>query len=335
MLGALEKVNDESDKDNKLRLVLEPRSSRQDPDEFMRFMLAHTSLEENFPVNLVVLGPRRAARRARTSREIVGEWVQFRIITVTRRSKFRLGAGRAAHPHPRRPHHRPAQHRQGDQGHPRLGRAQARPDEALQADRGAGRGHPRDPAAAARAPRRHQDRERAEGAEGRAQGPEGAARQRRRDEEARRRRRSATTRRNTATSAARTIEEAGARRSSARSSTSRSRSSSRATAGCARAQGHGLDLAGITYKTGDGPYAIFETRSVHSVAVDRLHRPRVQRRRLRSSPAARATACRSPRSSSSRRARGSRTWSTRSPGKRYLVANSGGYGFIVESRKTC
>ena len=41
-------------------------------------------------------------------------------------SKFRLGAGRPAHPHPRRPQHRLAQHREGDQGHPRIGRAQAR-----------------------------------------------------------------------------------------------------------------------------------------------------------------------------------------------------------------
>src|SRR5690606_11908191 len=45
MLNQLEKVNDESDKQNRMRLVLEPRSSRQDPDEFMRFMLTHTSLE--------------------------------------------------------------------------------------------------------------------------------------------------------------------------------------------------------------------------------------------------------------------------------------------------
>jgi topoisomerase-4 subunit A len=90
VLNQLEKVNDESDKDNKLRLVLEPRSSRQDPDEFMRFMLTHTSLEENFPVNLVALGlDGRPARK--NIAELVGEWVEFRIATVTRRSKFRLG----------------------------------------------------------------------------------------------------------------------------------------------------------------------------------------------------------------------------------------------------
>jgi topoisomerase-4 subunit A len=89
ILGGLEKVTDESDKDNKVRLVLEPRSSRQDPDEFIRLMLAHTSLEENFPVNLVVLGlDGRPGRK--NIREMLDEWVAFRIITVTRRTNFRL-----------------------------------------------------------------------------------------------------------------------------------------------------------------------------------------------------------------------------------------------------
>jgi topoisomerase IV subunit A len=89
ILGSLEKVNDESDKENKVRLMLEPRSSRQDPEEFMRLMLAHTSLEENFPVNLVVLGlDGRPGRK--NIRDMLDEWVAFRIITVTRRTNFRL-----------------------------------------------------------------------------------------------------------------------------------------------------------------------------------------------------------------------------------------------------
>lgn len=89
ILGALEKVSDESDKANKVRLVLEPRSSRQDPDEFMSLMLAHTSLEENFSVNLVVLGLDGRPRR-KNIREILDEWVRFRVSTVTRRTKFQL-----------------------------------------------------------------------------------------------------------------------------------------------------------------------------------------------------------------------------------------------------
>jgi topoisomerase-4 subunit A len=89
ILGAIEKANDESDKNNKVRLVLEPRSSRQDPDEFMRLLLAHTSLEENFSVNLVALGlDGRPGRK--NIRQLLEEWVEFRVATVTRRTKFRL-----------------------------------------------------------------------------------------------------------------------------------------------------------------------------------------------------------------------------------------------------
>ena len=89
ILGALEKVSDESGKESKVRLVLEPRSSRQDSDEFMSLMLAHTSLEENFSVNLVVLGIDGRPRR-KNIREILDEWVQFRLSTVARRTKFKL-----------------------------------------------------------------------------------------------------------------------------------------------------------------------------------------------------------------------------------------------------
>ena len=32
-------------------------------------------------------------------------------------------------------------------------------------------------------------------------------------------------------------------------------------------QGHGLDLTGVAYKTGDGPYAVIETRSVNYIAL--------------------------------------------------------------------
>ena len=89
LLGSLGKINDESDKKCKVRLVLEPRSSRQNPDEFMRLMLAHTSLEENFSLNLVVLGiDGRPGRK--NIRDMLTEWVEYRLATVTRRAQFRL-----------------------------------------------------------------------------------------------------------------------------------------------------------------------------------------------------------------------------------------------------
>ena len=47
MLGQLDRVRDESDQQQPVRLVFEPKSSRQDPDEFITLLLAQTSLEGN------------------------------------------------------------------------------------------------------------------------------------------------------------------------------------------------------------------------------------------------------------------------------------------------
>src|SRR5256714_2169398 len=49
-------VRDESDRKSKLRLVIEPRSSRQNPEELMAALLVHTALETRYAVNLTWLG---------------------------------------------------------------------------------------------------------------------------------------------------------------------------------------------------------------------------------------------------------------------------------------
>jgi topoisomerase-4 subunit A len=90
MLSALDTVRDESDKDSPVRLVLEPRSSRQDPGEFMQLLLANTRLETSLPVNLVMLG-RDGRPRSKHLKQILDEWIAFRFETVTRRTKHRLG----------------------------------------------------------------------------------------------------------------------------------------------------------------------------------------------------------------------------------------------------
>jgi topoisomerase-4 subunit A len=84
-------VRDESDKNHKLRLVIEPRSSRDEPEDLMRLLLAHTSLEINVPVNLTLLG---LDRKPKTSGlvAILREWCGFRVGTVRRRSQHRLEA---------------------------------------------------------------------------------------------------------------------------------------------------------------------------------------------------------------------------------------------------
>jgi topoisomerase-4 subunit A len=90
MLSALDAVRDESDKTWPVRLVLEPKSSRQDPAEFMQLLLANTRLEASLPVNLVLLG-RDGRPRSKHLKQIIEEWIAFRFETVTRRTRHRLG----------------------------------------------------------------------------------------------------------------------------------------------------------------------------------------------------------------------------------------------------
>ena len=90
MLSALDAVRDESDKSSPVRLVLEPKSSRQDPAEFMQLLLANTRLETSLPINLVLLG-RDGRPRSKHLKQIIEEWIAFRFETVTRRTRHRLG----------------------------------------------------------------------------------------------------------------------------------------------------------------------------------------------------------------------------------------------------
>jgi topoisomerase-4 subunit A len=90
MLGALDTVRDESDKSSPVRIVLEPRSSRQDPQEFMHLLLANTRLESSLPVNLVLLG-RDGRPRSKNLKQVIDEWIAFRFETVTRRTRHRMG----------------------------------------------------------------------------------------------------------------------------------------------------------------------------------------------------------------------------------------------------
>jgi topoisomerase-4 subunit A len=88
--GALDKMRDESGREAAVRLVFEPKSKNQDKNEFALLLLAHTSLETSSPVNLVMIGgdgrPRQKGLAA-----ILQEWIDFRFITVRRRTEFRLG----------------------------------------------------------------------------------------------------------------------------------------------------------------------------------------------------------------------------------------------------
>jgi topoisomerase IV subunit A len=89
VLGVLDTVRDESGKDADVRLVFEPKSSRQDRDEFIKVLLAHTPLESSVAMNLVAVDS-DGRPRSLSLREMLSQWVEYRIATVRRRTQHRL-----------------------------------------------------------------------------------------------------------------------------------------------------------------------------------------------------------------------------------------------------
>src|SRR6185436_17512614 len=89
MLEQIEAVRDESDRKSKLRLVIEPRSSRQSAEETMKTLLAQTSLETRYALNLTWLGL-DGLPETKDIVTILREWGEFRIGTVRRRTQHRL-----------------------------------------------------------------------------------------------------------------------------------------------------------------------------------------------------------------------------------------------------
>lgn len=89
ILDLVESVRDESDRKSKLRLVIEPRSSRQSVDETINALLVHTSLETKIPINMTWIGLDGLPEQKGIV-DILREWTEFRVATVRRRTQFRL-----------------------------------------------------------------------------------------------------------------------------------------------------------------------------------------------------------------------------------------------------
>ncbi|MBL8444181.1 MAG: DNA topoisomerase IV subunit A [Zoogloeaceae bacterium] len=89
VLGVLDTVRDESSDKAAVRIVLEPKSSRQSRDEFMAVLLAHTSLETNSSLNMTMIG-RDGRPQQKNLVQIIREWIDFRFTTVERRTRHRL-----------------------------------------------------------------------------------------------------------------------------------------------------------------------------------------------------------------------------------------------------
>jgi topoisomerase-4 subunit A len=89
-LPMIESYNDESDHENPTRLVIVPRSNRIDLVELMNHLFATTDLERNYRVNLNIIAL-DGRPRVMSLKEVLGEWLEFRTTTVTRRLQHRLG----------------------------------------------------------------------------------------------------------------------------------------------------------------------------------------------------------------------------------------------------
>ncbi|ASJ95569.1 DNA topoisomerase IV subunit A [Shewanella marisflavi] len=82
-------LRDESDHESPVRIVVVPRSNRVDCDQLMAHLFATTDLEKNFRVNLNVLGL-NGRPQVKGLKQLLTEWLEFRLTTVRRRLEHRL-----------------------------------------------------------------------------------------------------------------------------------------------------------------------------------------------------------------------------------------------------
>lgn len=86
--GLLEKVRDDSDNKQPIRIIFEPKTSKIDKETFVKTIIALTSLEVNASINLVAV--KNDGRPMQLNlKEMLQEWIDFRYECVRKRSEFR------------------------------------------------------------------------------------------------------------------------------------------------------------------------------------------------------------------------------------------------------
>ena len=88
-LPMVEDLRDESDHENPTRLVITPRSNRVDIDALMDHLFATTDLERSYRINLNIIGI-DGKPSVMNLRQILKEWLRFRIDVTRRRLEYRL-----------------------------------------------------------------------------------------------------------------------------------------------------------------------------------------------------------------------------------------------------
>ncbi len=90
-LPMIEDFRDDSDHKNPTRIVLVPRSNRVDVGEVMNHLFATTDLERSYRVNMNMIGL-DGRPHLFNLKELLQEWLEFRIETVRRRLQHRYDA---------------------------------------------------------------------------------------------------------------------------------------------------------------------------------------------------------------------------------------------------
>ena len=88
-LPMVDDLRDESDHENPTRLVIVPRSNRVDVEALMGHLFATTDLERTYRVNMNMIGT-NGRPQVKNLKQILQEWITFRITTVRRRLQWRL-----------------------------------------------------------------------------------------------------------------------------------------------------------------------------------------------------------------------------------------------------
>ncbi len=88
-LPMVDDLRDESDHENPTRLVIVPRSNRVDTEAMMGHLFATTDLERTYRVNMNMIGT-NGKPQVKNLKQILQEWIIFRISTVRRRLEWRL-----------------------------------------------------------------------------------------------------------------------------------------------------------------------------------------------------------------------------------------------------
>ena len=88
-LPMVDDLRDESDHENPTRLVIVPRSNRVDVESMMGHLFATTDLERTYRVNMNMIGT-NGRPQVKNLKQILQEWIAFRVATVRRRLEWRL-----------------------------------------------------------------------------------------------------------------------------------------------------------------------------------------------------------------------------------------------------